>query len=115
MPRLSSAPTRAEVVTTLVIVGLFVGLVVGRPIRRRFAEHPSNEACAALLDRYVEHVVHAIDPKPQAGDLAMRQEQARNLAADDLSFARCPRYLSRDEAECAMRAPNADEFERCLP
>lgn len=68
-----------------------------------------------MLDRYVEHVVHANDPKPTATDLGTRKAQARALAAGDQAFARCPTHLTREEADCAMRSGNADEFERCLP
>jgi hypothetical protein len=113
--RLRTPATRGELWTTLVIVGLCVGFVVSKPVRRKLAEHPSSDACAALLDRYVEHVVHAIDPKPPVAELTARKAQARDLAAGDPAFARCPSYLTREEAECAMRAGNADEFERCLP
>lgn len=107
--------TRAEVITTLLLVALFVGFVLTKPLRRRLSEHPSPDVCAELLEKYVEHVVTAIEPKPLAGDLAMRKTQARNLAAEDPSFGRCSSFLTREEAECAMRANNADEFERCLP
>ncbi len=107
--------SRAEIVTTIVLVALFVGFVVTKPLRRRLADHPSPDVCAELLEKYVEHVVTAIEPKPLAGELALRKTQARNLAAEDPSFSRCPSFLTREEAECAMRAGNADEFERCLP
>ncbi|MRG95236.1 hypothetical protein [Polyangium spumosum] len=112
---MSSTASRVEVVTTLVIVLLVVGFVASKPLRRALAAHPSPETCAALLDRYVEHVVHAIDAKPPAAELAARKAQARSIAGGDRKFARCPTYLTADEAECAMRAGNADEFERCLP
>ena len=115
MPRLSSSATRAEVVATLVIVLLVVGFVASKPLRRLLAAHPTPDTCAALLDRYVEHTVHAIDAKPPASELLARKAQARTIAGSDPKFARCPTYLTVDEAECAMRAGNADEFERCLP
>ncbi|MDI1429329.1 MULTISPECIES: hypothetical protein [Polyangium] len=112
---MSKPATRAEVITTLGIVLLVVGFVVSKPVRRSLSAHPSPDACAALLDRYVEHIIHAIDEKPPASELATRKAQARTLASTDPTFARCPTYLTVDEAECAMRANNADEFERCLP
>lgn len=115
MPRLSERSTRADVVTTLVIVLLAVGFVVSKPIRRKLSAHPSQETCDALLDRYVEHIVFAIDPKPSAAELTSRKAQARTLSSSDPAFARCSTYLTRAEAECAMGAHNADEFERCLP
>ncbi len=112
---MSVTATRAEVVMTLVIVVLAVGFVLSKPIRRSFSDHPSAETCAALLDRYVEHIVRAIDPKPPALELTSRKTQARMIASGDPKFARCPLYLTQDEAACAMRSGNADEFERCLP
>lgn len=114
MPGLNEPSSRGEVVTTLLIIGLFLGLLAAGSIRRTFAEHPSPEVCQALLDRYVEHVVQASNPKPSAADLSARKVQARTLAAEDQSFARCPTHLTREEADCALRSVNADEFERCL-
>jgi hypothetical protein len=107
--------TRVEVVTTLAIIGVILGILAVRSIRRTLSEHPSREVCQAMLDRYVEHVVHANDPKPTAVELGTRKAQARALAAEDQSFARCPTLLTREEADCAMRSTNADEFERCMP
>ena len=115
MSGLTERPRRAEVVTTLLIIGVLLGILGVRSLQRKFADHPSSEDCRVLLDRYVEHVVHAIDPKPTSSELSTRKLQARALAAEDPSFARCPTFLTRQEADCALRAVNADEFERCLP
>lgn len=68
-----------------------------------------------MLDRYVEHIVYANDPKPKPAEITARKAQARALAEEDQAFARCPTHLTREEADCALRAVNADEFERCLP
>lgn len=115
MSGLSTRVSRSEVLTTLVILGGVLGLLGVRSIRRTLAEHPSREVCQAMLDRYVEHVVHAHDSKPTPTELATRKAQARALAAGDQAFARCPTHITREEADCAMRANTADEFERCLP
>lgn len=115
MSGLNARASRGEVVTTLLIIGSLVGLLVVGSIRRTLAEHPSREVCQAMLDRYVEHVVHAHHPKPTAAEVATRKAQARALAAEDQAFARCPTHLTREEADCAMRSNTADEFERCLP
>ncbi len=115
MSRVTPAATRGEVIATVAVVGGLAAIIATGPVRRRFAEHPSPEECVALLDRYVEHVVRAADPKVPGGDLSARQAQARALSSTDPAFARCTTSLTRKEAECAMRANNADEFERCLP
>ena len=115
MSRLSERATRVEVVTTLAIIGVFLGILAMRSIRRTLAEHPSREVCQAMLERYVEHVIHASNPKPTAPDVDARKARARALAAEDQAFSRCPTHLTREEADCAMRSVNADEFERCLP
>jgi hypothetical protein len=115
VPRVKEPVTRIEVIATLLIVGGFVGLLGVRSIRRTLAEHPSKEVCQAMLDRYVEHVVYATEVKPSASDLNSRKARARALAAEDQAFARCPTHLTRQEAECALKANTADEFERCLP
>jgi hypothetical protein len=112
---LSARTSRGEVVTTLLIIGGFLGVLGVRSIRRTLAEHPSREVCQAMLDRYVEHVVYAHDSKPTATELATRKAQARALAEEDQAFARCPTHLTLEEADCAMRSNTADEFERCLP
>jgi len=115
LSRLTERSSRVEVVSTLIILGVFMGIFVVRSIRRTLSEHPSSEVCQAMLDRYVEHIVYANDPKPSAAEISARKAQARALAAENQAFARCPTYLTRDEADCAMRAFTADEFERCLP
>lgn len=115
MSGLNPRASRSEVVTTLLIVGALLGYLGVRSIRRTLAAHPSPEVCQAMLDRYVEHVVYAQEAKPTASELATRKAQARALAAEDQAFARCPTLLTQDEADCAMHANTADEFERCLP
>ena len=115
MPGVTPPATRGEVIATLAIVGGLAAIIASGPVRRRLADHPSAEECVALLDRYVEHVVRAADPKVPSGDLAARKAQARTLSSSDPAFARCTTDLTRKEAECAMGANNADEFERCLP
>lgn len=107
--------TRYELFATVILVGIGLLFVAGRPLVRRLSAHPSPEACEALLERYVEHVVHAIEPKPLAGELSLRKTEARAIAAENHAFASCSSFLTLAEVECAMRAGNADELERCLP
>ena len=107
--------TRGEVLATLAIVGGLAVVIVSGPLYRRLSAHPSTDTCTALLDRYVEHVVRAAEPDIPAGELATRKARARDISASDAMFARCTTALTQREAECALRAGNADEFERCLP
>jgi hypothetical protein len=115
MSGVTPTATRGEVIATLAIVGGLAAVIASGPIRRRLSDHPSAAECVALLDRYVEHVVRAADPKVPAGDLSARKAQARALSSSDPASARCSTTLTKKEAECAMQATNADEFERCLP
>jgi hypothetical protein len=102
------------VLATIAILAGLIGLVSWRGVRARFADHPTQAQCAALLDRYVEHLTHAADPKPTPATIATQQAQARARAAQDPAFARCTSELTLAETECAMRADSADTFERCL-
>ena len=115
MSGLKERSSASEVITTLLIIGLLLGTLGFRSIRRTFAAHPSAEVCQNLLDRYVEHVVHASNPKPSIAEIEAGKIAARARAAKDEAFARCPTYLTQEEADCALRSFTADEFERCLP
>jgi hypothetical protein len=112
----ASAPaTRAEILGTLAILGVTLGVAAWDPVVRLFSAHPSASQCAELLDKYVEHVAHAVDPSPPASALAERKSLARAAARDRQAFRMCEGELTRKEVDCAMNAPNADAFERCLP
>ncbi|KYF71363.1 hypothetical protein BE15_27200 [Sorangium cellulosum] len=106
--------TRADVVATLAVVLLVVGVVAGRVVLRGLAPRPSPDACAALLDRYVELVLRAATPEPAASLVAERQALARE-AAGERGFVRCEADLTQAEVACALQAGNADDLERCLP
>ncbi|MDC0685861.1 MULTISPECIES: hypothetical protein [Sorangium] len=106
--------TRADVLATLAIVLLVFGILVGRAALRRAAPRPSAEACAALLDRYVELVLRAANPEPAASQVAERTAMARE-AAGERGFVRCEADLTQAEVACALQAGTADDLERCLP
>ncbi|MGK4002313.1 hypothetical protein WMF31_06800 [Sorangium sp. So ce1036] len=114
MPGVARPATRVDVLATLAIVLLVAGVVAGRAALRRLAPRPSPEACAALLDRYVELVLRAATPEPAPSMVAERQALARN-AAGERGFARCEADLTRAEVACALEAGSADDLERCLP
>jgi hypothetical protein len=77
-------------------------------------EHISAEQCTALLDRYVELLVASDGRKSSTEEILRLQREARARAAQDPEFARCTEEVSKQEWECAMRAPTADDVERCL-
>jgi hypothetical protein len=113
-PPSRSRASRAEVLATLAIVvglGAFVAL---RSAGKTLAPHPSRDECSALLDRYVDHLAHAAEPKPAASTIAERTRVARSRAEKDPEFATCAEALTREQAACAMNANDADQFERCL-
>lgn len=120
MPRLSedegaaAAPgaTRRDVIGALVIVGATVALAFGPRVVARLSAHPSAAECDALLVRYVEMKERAVSDKIDPARQQAELDAARRAAGP--SFASCTSELTRDEAECARGANNADEFERCL-
>jgi hypothetical protein len=77
-------------------------------------ERVSAEQCDALLDRYVELLAASDGRETSAEELLRLQREARLRASLDPEFARCTEEVSKRELDCAMRAPSADEIERCL-
>lgn len=107
--------TRGEVLATLAVIGVIVAIAAWDPLSRSLSAHPSADDCAALLERYVEHVAYAVDPSPASSALSSRRAIAREAAKARGAFARCERELTRAEVDCAMKATYGDAFERCLP
>jgi hypothetical protein len=114
VPRVARPASRADVLATLAIVALVVGVVAGRSVLRRLSTHPSPAECAALLERYAELVARAVDPVPAPSAIARRKEAAR-VAARERGFSRCEAELTQAEVACALQAGSADDLERCLP
>ena len=78
------------------------------------ARHATLAECTALLDRYVELLVREQNPKADETEIGRNKAATREKAANDPSFASCPKEVSAKSARCAMEAPNVDEFEKCL-
>ena len=98
---------RAARFPVTILVGFLVLLAAcGKP--------PSHVECDALLDHYVELLVHSDRPGTSASELHKLQNQARQKAAGDPEFGECTRRVSRRAYECAMSAPDADKLEQCL-
>lgn len=112
MPRPSS--NRVEVLATMAIVGTMVGAVLVNAARRSLGPRATAAQCQAMLSRYVEQLARAAEPDPVSSAIAAQRAAAQATAAQSPAFARCPRDLSHDAADCALGSNNADEFERCL-
>lgn len=78
------------------------------------AERLTAEECNSLLDRYVNLLAASDRPGTSDVELLRLQAEAREKAAHDPAFRRCPSEVSRSKFECAMQAPNADRLEQCL-
>jgi hypothetical protein len=76
---------------------------------------PLNAAeCAELLDRYVSLLASSDRPSTSDMELIKLQTEAREKAAKDPAFRRCPREVSRRAFSCAMGAQDVARFEQFL-
>jgi len=92
----------------LIAVAAFslLGLACDRPL--------TPDECAELLDRYTELLVRQEHKNVSDDEVARLQTEARARASMSDEFARCPARVSRRKWQCAMKAPNVDEVEKCL-
>ncbi len=67
-----------------------------------------------LLDRYTEFMIEQSRLKSTESQREALKHQARQQAFNDPEFWRCSDAVSRSAYNCAMKAANADEIERCL-
>jgi hypothetical protein len=74
----------------------------------------SESECDQLLDRYARLVVTEKHPDASTDDIAIEQRREKDEARGDDAFKNCSSEVSRDELKCAMSAPTADAFEKCL-
>jgi len=108
--------TRREVLATLAIVGTVLGFAAARPLLRRIAQRPPAERCAAMLDHYAEEQARAVSlVRPASSGSPVDRGAAPGRGAPADAVARCTRELTAEEVDCAARAGNVDEIERCLP
>jgi hypothetical protein len=59
-------------------------------------------------------VVTAKLPDASAATIDAEREREKAEARGDDAFKNCSSQVSQAEFDCAMRAPNADAFEKCL-
>jgi hypothetical protein len=74
----------------------------------------SPAQCDKLLERYAELVVREKLPDASAEQIQAEQLHEKNEARGDDAFKNCSSEVSQAELDCAMRAPTADAFEKCL-
>jgi hypothetical protein len=74
----------------------------------------SATQCDQLLDRYAALVVTAKFPDASAALIQAERDREKAEARGDDAFKNCSSQVSQAEFACAMRAPNADAFEKCL-
>jgi hypothetical protein len=67
-----------------------------------------------LLDRYVELLLNTDRRDTTAAERFRLKEETRHEAATDPEFRSCPRKVTRGQFDCAMKALNVDDMERCL-
>lgn len=70
--------------------------------------------CGTLLDRYVELLLNSDRRDTTAAERFRLREETRRKAATDPEFCACPNRVTRAQFECAMKALNVDDMERCL-
>jgi hypothetical protein len=74
----------------------------------------TTSQCDQLLDRYATLVVTEKYGDASAEQIREEQQREKKAARGDDSFKNCSSEVSLAEFECAMRAPTADAFEKCL-
>jgi hypothetical protein len=74
----------------------------------------SQAECDRLVERYAQLVVTEQYPDAGPGRVRAEQERERAEARSDDAFKNCSSEVSRAALDCAMRAPTADAFEKCL-
>lgn len=106
---------RRDLWLSLAVIALVVGVAAGKQLVQRFGARPSQEACEALLDRYLEHASRQRVPDVDDDDIGRAQAASRERPeARDRDLLACQRELTADQVTCGLAAPNVDELERCV-
>ncbi len=70
--------------------------------------------CDQLVARFAELVVRERFPDASAVVVEAEQKREREEAVHEDVLRNCTTEVQPDEFRCAMAAPNADAFEKCL-
>jgi hypothetical protein len=74
----------------------------------------SATQCDQLLDRYAQLVVSENFSDASAEQIRSERDREKSEARTDDAFKNCSSEVSRAEFDCAMRALNANAFEKCV-
>lgn len=102
---------RREQAAVAAVIGLVVLVLLAPRARRALEPRAGTVECRAMRDRYVEHLAYQLDPDATP---TQRSKVAGQLARKWQALGECEARVTRREAECALRANNADEMERCI-
>ncbi len=81
---------------------------------------PSAEECGQMLDRYVDMTAgqdpafNGLSEERAVLLRAVKRSQKRLEASYTQALGQCQREVSRDELECAMKAPTPNDWEACI-
>ena len=111
MPARLTIAKREVKATAVIVLGL--GLAVVALGARRGELAPAQ--CDPVLERYVDLRLRASYDKVPASLLEEMEDRAKRGVKAAEAMGDCARHLTQETADCAMKAPNADELERCFP
>jgi hypothetical protein len=108
VPSLAPRRARRALATAILLLGLPAATATGCKAKASASE------CDQLLERYAQLVVTERYPDASAAQIKTFHDQEKREALGDDAFKNCSSEVSRTEFDCAMRAPSADTFEKCL-
>ncbi len=105
---------RRALLAAVVVMALVTGYLGVRRLAHLLAARPTEEQCAALLSRYLEHATRQREPLANDEDIAHAKEHAAEAPTYVADLASCRRRLTAAQVQCGLDAPNVDDLERCL-
>ena len=116
--RAAAAPVseslRHELVASVLVVVALIAVAVFKPIRRALAPSPTEQQCAALVERYLEHAARAMHPDVDEVGIERARAESRGDPMRLADVTSCQQDLTAAQVECGLRSPNVDELERCM-
>ncbi|MEZ4445798.1 MAG: hypothetical protein R3B72_42370 [Polyangiaceae bacterium] len=110
----AGAERRRDMLAAWAVIALVVMGALLSQAQARFSPRPTEAACSALLERWVDLASRASDPAIQDRDVSQALAEARENDTRGLDVMACRTQLSAAQVECATRAHHVDEIERCL-